>query len=71
MKPLNNVQKITHLMTMNPGGPLAQAFVLEAVRRYAVEIVAAGEPQENPRAIIRPTAWHDTGRAIASQLDHW
>jgi hypothetical protein len=71
MKPLNNVQKITHLMTMNPGGPLAQAFVLEAVRRYAVEIVAAGEPQENPRAIISPTAWHDTGRAIASQLDHW
>jgi hypothetical protein len=71
MKPLNNVQKITHLMTMNPGGPLAQAFVLEAVRRYAVEIVAAGEPQENPRAIISPTAWHDTGQAIVSQLDHW
>ena len=71
MKPLNNVRKITHLMTMNPGGPLAQAFVIEAVRRYAVEIVAAGKPEENPRAIICPTAWYDTGLAIASQLDHW
>jgi hypothetical protein len=66
-----NVQKITHLMTMNPGGPLAQAFVIEAVRRYAVETVAAGKPEENPRAIICPTAWFDTGRAIASQLEHW
>jgi hypothetical protein len=71
MKSLNNVQKITHLMTLNPGGPMAQAFVIEAIRRYAGEIVAAGEPQENPRAIISPTAWFDTAAAIASQLDHW
>ena len=69
--PKTNVQKITHLMTMNPGGPLAQAFVIEAVRRYAVEIVAAGRPEDNPRAIICPTAWYDTGRAMARQLDHW
>jgi hypothetical protein len=69
--PKTNVQKITHLMTMNPGGPLAQAFVIEAVRRYAAEIVAAGKPEENPRAIICPIAWFDTGRAIAGQLDHW
>ena len=66
-----NVQKISHLMTMNPGGPLAQAFVMEAIRRYAAEIVAAGEPQENPRAIISPTAWFDTAAAIANQLEHW
>ena len=71
MKSLNNVHKIIHLMTMNPGGPLAQAFVIEAIRRYSAEIVAAGKPQENPRAIISPTAWHDTGLAIASQLEHW
>ena len=66
-----NVQKITHLMTMNPGGPLAQAFVIEAVHRYAEAILAAGRPEDNPRAIICPTAWYDTGRAIARQLDHW
>ena len=66
-----NVHKITYLMTMNPGGPLAQAFMFEAIRRYAAEIVAAGEPQENPRAIISPTAWFDTAAAIANQLEHW
>jgi hypothetical protein len=71
MKSFNNVQKITHLMTLNPGGPMAQAFVIEAIRRYAGEIVAAGKPQENSRAIISPTAWFDTAAAIASQLDHW
>ena len=69
--PKTNVHKITYLMTMNPGGPLAQAFVIEAVRRYAGEIVAAGRPQENPRAIISAPYWYDTGLAIASQLDHW
>ena len=56
---------------MNPGGPLAQAFVIEAIRRYSTEIVAAGKPQENPRAIISPTAWFDTAAAIANQLEHW
>lgn len=69
--PKTNVHKITYLMTMNPGGPLAQAFMFEAIRRYAAEIVAAGEPQENPRAIISPTAWFDTAAAIANQLEHW
>ena len=44
MKTQTNIQKVNYLMTMNPGGPMAQAFILEAVRRYAAELVEAGPP---------------------------
>lgn len=71
MKTQTNIQKVNYLMTMNPGGPLAQAFILEAVRRYATEIMAAGEPEENPRAIISPTAWYDTAASLKNQIDHF
>ena len=71
MKTQTNIQKVNHLMIMNPGGPLSQAFILEAVRRYAAELVEAGPPAENPRAIISPMAWYTTAAGIANQLDHW
>jgi hypothetical protein len=71
MKTQTNIQKINHLMTMYPGDSLTQAFVIEAVRRYAAEVVDAGMPADNPRAIISPAAWYATAAAIANQLDHW
>jgi hypothetical protein len=71
MKTQTNIQKVNHLMIMNPGGPLSQAFIIEAVRRYAAEVVDAGVPVDNPRAIISPAAWHATAKGIADQLDHW
>jgi hypothetical protein len=71
MKTQTNIQKVNHLMIMNPGGPLSQAFIIEAVRRYAAEVVDAGVPADNSRAIISPVAWHATAAAIADQLDHW
>jgi hypothetical protein len=71
MKTQTNIQKVNHLMIMNPGGPLSQAFIIEAVRRYAAEVVDAGVPADNPRAIISPAAWHATAAAIADQLAHW
>jgi hypothetical protein len=71
MKTQTNIQKVNYLMTMYPGGPLAQAFIIEAVRRYAAELVEAGPPADNPRAIISPVAWYDTAAAMAKQLDHF
>lgn len=83
MKRKTNVQKITHLMTLNPGGPLAQAFILEAVHQYAAEVLAAARPDETRRPMdllvcgdgpagampwINPAAWHDTARAVVDQL---
>jgi hypothetical protein len=71
MKTQTNIQKVNYLMTMYPGDPLTQAFILEAVRRYAAELVEAGPPAENPMAIINPMAWYTTAAGIANQLDHW
>ena len=71
MKTQTNIQKVNYLMTMYPGDPLTQAFVIEAVRRYAAELVEAGPPDDNPRAIISPTAWYKTAVAVADQIDHW
>jgi len=53
-----NVEKIQELMTRSPAGPLMQAFILEAVRRYAEDIISEGVPEDNPRALISPRAWY-------------
>ena len=53
-----NVEKIQELMTRSPAGPLMQAFILEAVRRYAEDIISEGVPEDNPRALIFPKAWY-------------
>jgi hypothetical protein len=53
-----NVEKIQELMTRSPAGPLMQAFILEAVRRYAEDIISEGVPEDNPRTLISPMAWY-------------
>ncbi len=53
-----NVEKIQELMTRSPAGPLMQAFILEAVRRYSEDIINEGVPEDNPRALISPKAWY-------------
>lgn len=58
MKHKTNAQKVQFLMTASPAGPLMQAFVLESIRRYADQVLADGMPEDNPRALISPTAWH-------------
>jgi len=54
----SNVEKIQELMTRSPAGPLMQAFILEAVRRYSEDIINEGIPEDNPRALISPKAWY-------------
>ena len=54
----SNVEKIQELMPRSPAGPLMQAFILEAVRRYAEDIINEGVPEDNPRALISPRAWY-------------
>ena len=64
----SNTLKIQHLMTRSPAGPLMQAFILEAIRRYAEEIVSEGLPEDNPRALISPRAWYVCAEVAQAEL---
>ena len=63
-----NVEKIQQLMTRSPAGPLMQAFILEAVRRYAEDIINEGVPEDNPRALISPKAWYTCAEVAHLEL---
>jgi predicted nucleic acid-binding Zn ribbon protein len=63
-----NAERVHDLMTESEAGPLMQAFVLEAIRRYADQVLADGEPADNPRAFISPAAWHRCAQAARLEL---
>lgn len=63
-----NVEKIQELMTRSPAGPLMQAFILEAVRRYSEDIINEGVPEDNPRALISPKAWYTCAEVAHLEL---
>lgn len=65
----SNVEKIQELMTSSPAGPLMQAFILEAVRRYAEDILREDEPEDNPRALISPKAWYTCAEVAYLELN--
>jgi hypothetical protein len=64
----SNVEKIQELMTSSPAGPLMQAFILEAVRRYSEDIINEGVPEDNPRALISPKAWYTCAEVAHLEL---
>ena len=64
----SNVEKIQELMTRSPAGPLMQAFILEAVRRYAEDIINEGVPEDNPCALISPKAWYTCAEVAHLEL---
>ena len=64
----SNVEKIQELMTRSPAGPLMQAFILEAVRRYSEDIINEGIPEDNPRALISPKAWYTCAEVAHLEL---
>lgn len=65
----SNVEKIQELMTRSPAGPLMQAFILEAVRRYSEDIINEGVPEDNPRALISPKAWYTCAEVAHLELN--
>ena len=64
----SNVEKIQELMTRSPAGPLMQAFILEAVRRYSEDIINEGVPEDNPRALISPKAGYPCAEVAHLEL---
>jgi hypothetical protein len=65
MKPETNTKFIVRMMDQASTGPLMQAFILEAVRRYAADILATETPADADAGFITWTAWH----ACAAEAD--
>jgi hypothetical protein len=64
----SNYEKIQHLMTRSPSGQLMQLFVVSALARYADEMLDAGEPADNPRALVSPVAWYACAQEVRDEL---
>ena len=52
-----NTQFLKHLMEFSRSGPLMQAFVLEAVSKYA-DRCAAADPADFDSPLMSGAAWH-------------
>ena len=62
-----NTDCIVELMEFSPTGAIAQAFILEAIRRYA-KAVAAADPAKLDTGYISGEAWVATAKHIVKEL---
>jgi hypothetical protein len=71
MKNETNTKFIVRVMEQASTGPLMQAFVLEAVRRYSADILATETPADAETGFISWAAWHacaaEAGQALADR----
>ena len=72
-KPLTNAAFTSKLMdgalTPEINRAIVQAFVLDALVKYAA-LVAASKPEDYPPSgLIHPQAWIDAGTAVKKALD--
>lgn len=67
----SNPQFIADLMRYASAGPLMQAFVFEALDRYAADVLASAPPANAENALISWPAWHacaaETAQALADR----
>jgi hypothetical protein len=63
-----NVQLIERLMNFSRHGALMQAFVLEALGRYA-KACAAADPREFDTPLLNGAAWHGCAVEASEALD--
>lgn len=67
-QPETNVQLIERLMNFSRHGALMQAFVLEALGRYA-KACAAADPREFDTPLLNGAAWHGCAVEASEALD--
>jgi hypothetical protein len=65
MKPETTTKFVVRVMEQASTGPLMQAFVLEAMRIYAADILATETPPDAETGFISWNAW----RACAAEAD--
>ena len=64
---MNNVEFVEDLMERNPAGALVQAFILEAIGRYAKEICEA-EPWPDD-IMVSFEAWQTCAKHIVKKFE--
>lgn len=65
--PITNVDFVTDLMSYSPVGALAQAFILEAIGRYAKEVCEA-EPWPDD-VMLSFEAWQRCAKHIVKKFE--
>jgi len=69
-KPQTNVQVVKRLMEYSNHGAIMQPFVLEAIRRYAEQCIAAG-PAHFDSPMLHGAAWVGCAKeARAALIEH-
>tara|TARA_Y100000593_G_scaffold29491_1_gene58563 strand:+ start:1752 stop:1958 length:207 start_codon:yes stop_codon:yes gene_type:complete len=66
---MTNEEFVKDLMTFNPHGALAQVFVLEAIRKYSEQVVAA-DPKLYDSGFIDGSAWHGMAAYILDKIEN-
>lgn len=68
-KRLDNVEFVTEMMEHSKFGPLAQAFVIEAISRYAEQVAASKPENYGQTSFFSPESWIGVGKEIAEKMD--
>lgn len=66
--PMTNIDFVTDLMTYNPAGGLCQAFIIEAISRYAKEVMNS-EPWPDD-VMISFEAWRACAEHINKKIEN-
>lgn len=64
-----NVDLVRSLMTHSQFGALAQAFIIEAITRYAKQVSNSTPEQYGENSIVAPESWIGVGKEIKTKMD--
>jgi len=68
----NNVEFVSELMDFSSTGPLMQVFVLQAIEKYAHDVMSAPtvkRGKNDPIPMISETAWKKCAEEIVTSLE--
>lgn len=65
---MTNVEFVTELMNWSKFGPIAQSYIIEAIRFYSERITSMPEPKDDPSSFISPVLWHQIATDIQDQI---
>jgi hypothetical protein len=67
-QPETNVDFVTRIMEFSNYGPLAQLFILEAIRNWS-DVVAKADPAKIDTPMINGHAWVGVAKEIKAKLE--